>query len=185
MKWDTNTCVACFGKAFSGKTYFEKAHIKSIPKSRQVYIYDFTREYGEFAKQKNIHIWDVQRGTQEEIEDFIEYVYNKGNCTVVLSECDNYLAMNSPVLLAFTTTARNRGINFICDAKRPKAVKPAYRSRFNKLILFRCNLPDDLEYLEDWTGTGKGSLNMLRDLGQGYYVEVDLDEDTISKVKRL
>jgi hypothetical protein len=184
MKWDTNTCVACFGKAFSGKTYFERAHIKKMPSSRQIYIYDFTREYEDLHK-KNIHIWQVKRGTQDEIEDFISFVYKQGNCTVVLSECDNYLAMNSPVLLAFTTTARNRGINFIVDAKRPKAVKPAYRGRFNRLILFQCTLPDDLEYLEEWTGTGKGSLNILRNLKQGDFIEVDLDTDTISEVRRV
>jgi len=184
MKWDTNTCVACFGKAFTGKTYFEKAHIKAMPRKRQIYIYDFTNEYTEF-KQNNVHVWAVKRGTQEEIEDFIGFVYAKGNCTVVLSECDNYLAMNSPVLLAFTTTARNRGINFIVDAKRAKAVKPSYRTRFNRLILFQCTLVDDIEYLEDWVGQGKGCLSMLRNLTQGQYIEVNLDTDEISDVKRL
>jgi hypothetical protein len=184
MKWDSNTCVACFGKAFSGKTYFERAHIMAMPKTRAIYIYDFTREY-EDLKQKNIHVWSVKRGTQAEIEEFIGYVYARGNCTVVLSECDNYLAMNSPVLLAFTTTARNRGINFIVDAKRAKSVKPSYRSRFNRLILFQCTLIDDIEYLEDWIGQGKGSLSMLRNLSQGQFIEVDLDADEISEVQRL
>lgn len=184
MKWDSNTCVACFGKAFSGKTYFERAHVEAMPKTRQIYIYDFTREYEDF-KQKNVHVWQVKRGTQVEIEDFIGYVYAKGNCTVVLSECDNYLGMNSPVLLAFVTTARNRGINFIVDAKRAKAVKPSYRGRFNRLILFQCTLIDDIEYLEDWTGQGKGSMAMLRNLSQGQFIEVDLDADTISEVQRL
>jgi hypothetical protein len=184
MKWDTNTCVAVFGKAFTGKTYFERAHIIAMPKTREIFIYDFTNEYADL-ESKHIKVWAVKRGTQDEIEEFIGAVYSRGNCTVVLSECDNYLAMNSPVLLAFVTTSRNRGINFICDAKRAKSVKPSYRTRFNRLILFQCTLIDDIEYLDDWVGQGKGTFNMLRELKQGEFVEVNLDTDEISEVKRL
>jgi len=162
-------------------------HVATMPKTRQVYVYDFTDEWGQDKrfKKKNIHIWQVKRGTQEEIEDFIGHCYSKGNCTVILSESDNYLSFNSPVLLAFVTTARNRGINFMIDCKRAKAVKPNYRTRFDKLILFQTTLSDDIDYICDWTGQGKGSFEMLRDLGQGDYIEVDLNANTISEVKRL
>jgi hypothetical protein len=173
------------GKAFTGKTHFIREHMKVIPKTRRVYIYDFTAEYGDLASKKNFGVWQVRRGTQTEIEEFTGRIYNEGNCTVVMSESDNYLQMNSPVLLAFVTTGRNRGINAIIDAKRPMSVKPAYRGRFNHLILFQTTLPDDIEYLEDWTGSGKGSLQKLTTLKQGEYLHVNLNTQEISDIKRL
>lgn len=185
MKWDSQKWVFVTGKAFSGKTYFIRKHIEKIPKTRYTMIYDFTNEYADLAKKKHIGVWQVKRGTQDEIEDFITLAYNRGNCTVILSESDNYLQFNSPVLLAFVTTGRNRGINCMVDAKRPMSVKPAYRGRFNKMALFQTTLPGDIEYLEEWTGKEKGSLESLKTLKQGFYLEVDLDEQTISEPKRL
>lgn len=179
MKWDSQKWIFVCGKAFSGKTYFIHKHIEAMPPSRKIFIYDFTNEYSDLAKQKNVQVWQVKRGTQDEIEEFIGQVYRQGNATVVLSESDNYLAMNTPVLLAFVTTGRNRGLNAIIDAKRPKSVKPAYRGRFNKLIIFQDTLPDDQEYLEEWTGTGRGSLGEIRTLKQGEYLECDLDTDEV------
>jgi len=185
MKWNSRDWVFVTGKAFSGKTYFIRKHIASIPSKRYVMIYDFTNEYGDFAKKKHIGVWPVTRGTQEEIEDFISMAYKRGNCTVILSESDNYLSMASAVLLAFVTTGRNRGINAIVDAKRPMSVKPSYRGRFNKMILFQTTLPADIEYIEDWTGQGRDSFLGLKTLEQGEFIEADLDNQTISEVKRL
>lgn len=185
MKWDSQKWVFVTGKAFSGKTYFIRKHIEAIPSSRHTMIYDFTNEYIDLAKKKNKDVWKVQRGTQEEIEDFITLAYNRGNCTVVLSESDNYLQFNSPVLLAFVTTGRNRGINAIVDAKRPMSVKPAYRGRFNYLVLFQTTLPNDIEYIADWCGVKDDSFEMLKTLAQGEFILVDLDKQEISDVKRL
>lgn len=185
MKWDSRQWIFVTGKAWTGKTFFIRKHIEKIPKNRAVLIYDFTNEYGDFAKHKHIGVWQVRRGTQEEIEDFLTVAYNRGNCTVILSESDNYLQMNSPVLLAFVTTGRNRGINAMVDGKRPMAVKPSYRGRFNKLALFQTTLPADIEYIEEWTGQGKGSFEFLKTLEQGQFVEADLDNQTISDVKKL
>jgi len=185
MKWDSQKWVFVTGKAFSGKTYFIRKHIAAIPAKRPVMIYDFTNEYEDLAKKKHIGVWKVGRGTQDEIEQFLAMSYNRGNNTVILSESDNYLGFNSPMLLAFVTTGRNRGINAIVDAKRPKSVKPSYRGRFNILILFQTTLIDDIEYLEQWIGQEKGALSMLPTLKQGEYLEVDMDNQTISGVKRL
>lgn len=185
MKWNSRDWVFVTGKAFTGKTYFIRKHIESIPKSRYVMIYDFTNEYSDFAVKKHIGVWTVTRGTQEEIDEFLSMAYKRGNCTVILSESDNYLYMPSPVMLAFVTTGRNRGINAIVDAKRPMSVKPAYRGRFNKMALFQTTLPADIEYIEDWTGQGRDSFLMLKTLEQGEYIEADLDNQTVSEVKRL
>lgn len=185
MKWDSQKWVFVTGKAFSGKTYFIRKHVEKIPPSRYTMIYDFTKEYDDLANRQNVGLWKVKRGTQEEIEDFITLAYNRGNCTVVLSESDNYLSFNSPVLLAFVTTGRNRGINAIIDAKRPMSVKPAYRGRFNYMVLFQTTLPADIEYIEEWTGQEKGSFEMLKTLNQGEFIFVDLDKQEISDVKRL
>ena len=185
MKLNSRDFVFVCGKAYTGKTHWIRAHIAKVPKSRQVFIYDFTAEYTDFAKSKNIDIWQVKRGTADEIESFSSIAYNQGNCTVIMSESDNYLQMNSPVLLALVTTGRNRGINAIVDAKRPMSVKPAYRGRFNHLILFQTTLPEDIEYLEKWTGTGKGSLSQLSELQQGEFIHFNANTQELSAVKRL
>lgn len=185
MKWDSQKWVFVTGKAFSGKTYFIRKHIEGIPKTRYTMIYDFTNEYTDLARKEHIGVWRVNRGTQEEIEDFLTLAYNRGNCTVILSESDNYLQFNSPVLLAFVTTGRNRGINCIVDAKRPMSVKPAYRGRFNYLELFQTTLPNDIEYIADWCGVKDTDFEMLKTLKQGEFIHVDLDNQEISEVKRL
>ena len=185
MHMNSRDWVFVTGKAFSGKTYWIRRHMAAMPATRKVYIYDFTAEYADLAKKKNVRVWQVERGTPDDISDFMGVAYNEGNCTVVLSEADNYLRVNSPVLLAFVTTGRNRGINAIVDAKRPLSVKPEYRSRFNHLILFQTTLPDDIEYLEAWTGSGKGSLAKLKTLGQGEFIHANTDTQEISGVTRL
>ena len=185
MKWDSRSAILVTGKAYTGKTFFIREHLEKMPNSREVWIYDFTDEYRDLLKKKNIHIWQVKRGTLDEAEDFTQRAYSRGNLTVIYSEADNYLAMNSPVLLAMVTTGRNRGINFVVDAKRPMSVKPAYRGRFNKLVLFRTTLQDDIEYIEDWIGQGRGSMEGLKSLEQGQYIEVDLDNQEVSEIQKL
>jgi hypothetical protein len=185
MKMNSRDWIFVTGKAFSGKTHWIRAHLAAVPATRKTYIYDFTAEYTDLSKMKNTRVWQVQRGTPDEISEFAGIAYGEGNCTVVLSESDNYLRMNSPVLLAFVTTGRNRGINAIVDAKRPMSVKPEYRSRFNHLILFQTTLPDDIEYLEDWTGAGKGNLEILKTLEQGEFIHADTDRQIIGPVQKL
>ena len=185
MKMNSRDWVFVTGKAFSGKTYFIRKHLAVIPDTRKVYIYDFTAEYADLAKKTNFGVWRVDRGTPAEIEKFCGIVYSEGNNTVVLSESDNYLQINNPVLLALVTTGRNRGVNAIVDAKRPMSVRPAYRGRFNHLILFQTTLPDDIDYLEDWTGSGKGSLEKLKTLGQGEFIHANTDTQEISEILRL
>jgi len=186
MKWDTQKWVFVTGKAYTGKTFFIRAHVEKIPKTREVWIYDFTDEYGDLEKKhKNIKVYRVQRGTKDEIENFTGRAFARGNLTVIYSESDNYLGMNSDTLLAMVTTGRNRGINAMVDGKRPMSVKPAYRGRFNKLILFQTTLQDDIEYIEDWVGTGRGSFAKLKELGQGEFIEVDLDTQEVSEIKKL
>jgi hypothetical protein len=185
MDWDSKTWVFVAGKADMGKTTFEREHIRALPKTRQVFIYDFANDYAEFDKAKNIAVYHVRTGTLEEWENFASFVYNAGNCTVVIAEVDNYLRMNSPITLALVTTGRNRGVNLMGDGKRPMSVKPDYRTRFNRLIMFRTSLPSDIEYLEDWTGQGRDSLQILKTLEQGEFIEADLDKETISPIKKL
>jgi hypothetical protein len=185
MQLNSRDWVAVTGKAFSGKTYFIRAHVDAVPPSRKIYIYDFTHEYQDLAKKKNVDVWLVKTGLQNEFEEFIQIPYNRGNCTVVLSEADNYLNKDSPVIKAFVSTGRNRGIGCITDMKRPKGIMPQYRVRYNDLVMFQTNLPESIEYLEEWSGTGRGSLEILRTLKQGEFVICDLDEQQISGKKRL
>ena len=185
MKMNSRDFVFVTGKAFTGKTHFIRAHIDAIPPSRPVYIYDFTYEYGDLVKKKNVAVYQVMTGSPREIEEFAGHVYDRGNNTTILSESDNYLQSTAPILLALVTTGRNRGINVIVDAKRPMSVRPAWRGRFNRLIMFQTTLPDDIEYLEEWAGTGPGSLAKLRELKQGEFIEFNLDTQEMSEIKRL
>lgn len=185
MKFTSREFIFVTGKAFTGKTYWIKRHLREIPKKRPIVIYDFNHEFTEEAKAPNTGVWLVARGTTAEADEFLNLAYRAGNCTVVLSESDNYIRSPSTVIKAFVTTGRNRGINAIVDAKRPMSVPPDYRGRFNKLVLFQTTLPDDIEYLEKWTGTGKGSLRHLYDLKQGEHVVFDADRQELSGVKIL
>ena len=183
MKINRESWIFITGQADTGKTYWIKEHLKAFP-SDKVYIYDFNRnDYGEFADRQNIYF--TSYASQEEIEDFLRLCYGKGNCFVVLEEADNYLLYPSPFIRQFVNTARNRGIGCMVNAKRAKAVQPVYRTRFSHLVLFRCIIPEDIEYLESWSGTGKGSLELLRNLEQGEHVIVDLAHQEISEVKKL
>jgi hypothetical protein len=183
MKITSRDWIFVTGKAFSGKTYWIKEHAKHVPKGRLA-ILDFnSNDYQEFSKRA--YLFNVETGLLPETEEFISWAYRHGNLEVILSESDNYLRNPSPIIRQFVTTGRNRGIGCIVDAKRPKSVPPDYRTRFNYLVLFQTSLPEDQEYLEDWTGQPKGSFSRLSTLKQGEHIIVDTDNETISEVKKL
>ena len=183
MKFNSRDWIYVTGKAYTGKTSWIREHIKHVPPDR-LFIFDFTgKDYQDLADQANIYL--VNTGSREEIEEFLTYIYQRGNCTAVLSESDNYMRLESPIMKAFVTTGRNRGINAIIDGKRPMSVLPAYRSRFNYLVLFATQLPEDIEYLERWTGTGKGSLDFLNTMELGEHVIFDLDRQKLSEIQKL
>lgn len=183
MKFNSRDYIFVTGKAYTGKTHFIREHIKHVPKGKLA-ILDFNgNDYQDFAKRA--HIWNVQTGLLPEIEEFIAWAYNRGNMIVVLSEGDNYLQARSPTIRQFVTTGRNRGIGCLVDAKRPKSVPPDYRTRFNKLVLFRTSLPEDQEYLEQWAGVPKGGFAMLGTLKDREYIVVDADRQEVGEVTTL
>lgn len=186
MKIKSDDWIFVTGKANSGKTFWVKEHLRAIAREirgeNSLLIFDYNvNDYQEFIPLKSIGVWNNQSGLVKETDEFIEMVYKKGNCFVVLEEADNYLNAPSVVCERFVNTARNRGIGCVVIGKRAKAVKPIYRTRFNYLVLFRNTLPDDIEYLEEWAGTGKGSLKELRKLEQGEHLIVNLDTGEIEK----
>lgn len=175
--------IFCTGKAGAGKTYWERAHAAKIPGNR-LYILDYNvTDYQDMASRANL--WNVQSGEQWEIDKFLSAVYSAGNGYTILSEADNYLRAPSPMMVRFVNTARNRGIGCMMDAKRAKSVKPEFRTRFNYLVLFKNTLQDDIEYLEQWAGTGRGSLARLRTLDIGEHLIVDTDRQTISDIQKI
>jgi hypothetical protein len=44
-------------------------------------------------------------------------------------------------------------------------------------------LSDDIKYLEEWAGMGRGSLDFLRELEQGEHYIIDLDSQTVTGPK--
>jgi hypothetical protein len=183
MKFTSRDWIAVIGKAFSGKTFWIRAHIEKVPKNR-LYIMDFNcSDYQDFTKKAEI--WNMDGDAIDQATKFMGICYNKGNCTVVLGDADNYLWKDNPTIRAFVTTGRNRGIGVLADLKRPMAVRPQLRTRFNYLVLFQTTLPEDQEYLEQWCGVEKGRFAMLSTLQQGDFIIADTDRQTISDVKRL
>ena len=184
MKFTSRDWLYVTGKAYSGKSTWIREHIKQVPEDR-LYIFDYTNEdYKDWIPGK-AQVYQATTGSMEEIEAFLTVAYNRGNCTVVLSESDNYLRYNSPVLRQFVTTGRNRGINAIVDGKRPVSVPPSYRGRFNYLVLFQTTLGEDIKYLEEWAGLEKGRLEILRELDLGEHIIINLDKQEISSTKKL
>jgi hypothetical protein len=194
-----NEAIACIGKAGYGKTYWINHHIELLPPD-QLYIFDYNRY--DYAQHLNTgaHVWLVESGTPEEAQQFMDMCYAKENPStnkpedgwtfIVLEEADNYLTKNLAGIARFVNTARNRDIGFIISCKRPKAVPPRYRTRFNKLIVFHMDLIDDIEYTEEWIGCKKSHClttngRDVRSLDVGEFYLVDLDKSTISEKMKL
>jgi hypothetical protein len=190
MKIRSDSAIAVCGKKKMGKTTWIKKHLEAIPAER-LYILDFNQnDYQDLIpKLGPDHIWNYEGGGQQECEDFMNTVYGMGNVFIVLEEGDNYLHHKTPTVVRFVSTIRNRGSGHIDNFKRPMSVLPDFRGAYDTLVLFQCTSPEDIDYLERWAGTGKGSLERLRTLGLGEHIIVDLNpapgQDPISPVKKL
>jgi len=182
MEFKRDEWIAIIGQADSGKTYWIRHHITEIPSSK-LYIYDFNvNDYQDFKKA---HLWDVEEGSQKEIEAFMKEVYAKGNCFAVFEESDNYFLYPSEFIRRFVNTARNRGIGAMVNCKRAKSIQPVYRNRFTSLVVFRTTIPEDIIYMEQWAGVEKGELEYVRNLPQGDHIHVDLVHGNISEIERI
>jgi hypothetical protein len=195
---------AVIGKAGYGKSAWIRTHIAQLP-PESLYILDFNNyDYASFREKS--HVWNVEQGTPQECANFIDICYSKqkldqnGEPTgeviqdwtfVVLEECDNYLNKDLPAITRFVNTARNRDIGFMCSMKRPKAVKPIYRTRFDYIVLFKQTSPDDIEYEEDWLGVAsekglrRGDEKDIRRLQVGEFLFCDVNEGTIEGPLKL
>jgi hypothetical protein len=183
MKIKREDWIFITGQANTGKTFWISRHIETFPKE-SVYILDYNgNDYQGFIPTQ--HVWNVKTGTQQEIERFLKIVYNRGNCYTVLEEADNYLLQPTDFIRQFVNTARNRGIGAMVNAKRSMAVQPVFRTRFNYIVIFRTPIPEDIEYLEKWVGTGKGSLGFIKHLEDRQHVIADVTHNKISDIKVL
>jgi hypothetical protein len=184
MRIKSNDFILVSGKAFTGKTYWIREHIKRIPPAKLKIIDYNCNDYQDF-KNMGVEVFNFYSGNQSDIDAQISEWYRKGNLFVVLEESDNYLLNPSEITSRFVNTGRNRGCGAIMNTKRAKSIKPQFRTRFNKIIAFQVTLSDDIKYLEEWAGTGRGSLEQLRSLSQGEYVIIDLDSQEISQKRKI
>lgn len=170
------------GMAGHGKTIFIREHVKKIPKSKN-YILDYNvNDYQDLEGRANI--WDVEIGTPEEVEQFMRIVYEQGNCFVTLEEADNYISEPNQFIKRFVNTARNRGIGAFVNCKRCKSIPPVYRNRFTHLVIFKTNLPEDLDYLAGWAGLPKKDSIIHREapnLKIGEHLIVDMFSHEVTK----
>jgi len=182
MEFKRDSWVLVSGQADAGKSYYIRHHITEIPQNK-LFIYDFNcSDYQDFKKA---HLWDVQEGSQKEIESFLKEVYKQGNCFVVLEEADNYILYPSEFIRRFVNTARNRGIGAMVNCKRAKSIQPVYRNRFTDLIVFRTTIPEDIDYMEKWAGVQRGEFAHIRNLAQGDHIHVDLVHGEVGEVERI
>jgi hypothetical protein len=184
MKIKSDDWLYITGKAKYGKTTWIKEHARAIPPER-LYILDYNaNDYTEFVSTP-AHVWQVRTGLKEEVAEFASITYRRGNCFDIFSESDAYFDSDNPSINMIVRTGRNRGIGAMVDGKRPMSIRPSFRTRFNYLVLFHTDLPEDIEYLEKWAGQPKGSFQILRSLQTGEHIIVNLDDQTVSGVKKL
>jgi len=170
------------GRPGSGKTYWIRAHLRTIPQS-MLHILDYNgNDYQEF-KQADRCIAKVT----EDIDDFLWRTYRKGNCVVVLGDCDSYIRVNemSQIKKTFINTARNRGITCILDAKRVKNLPLDVRGRVNYSVIFQKTEDKDIQAHEEWACESKGFFNGLRKLRVGEHVVYDHDVSQLMKGRKV
>ncbi|WP_321504720.1 hypothetical protein [uncultured Methanoregula sp.] len=188
MRIRSNQAIAVCGKKERGKTTWIKAHLKPIPPGR-LYVLDFNSNDYQDLKPLGVNVWNYEGGGQHECEEFINTCYTMGNVFIVLEEADNYLHSKSPSITRFVTTIRNRGGGHIDNFKRPMSVLPVFRGMYDFIVLFQITAPEDIDYLEKWAGTGKGSLEFIRSLQVGEHVIINLNakvgENPIGPVQKL
>lgn len=182
MKLNQHDWLFIAGKAGHGKTVWIREHLKKIPKEKN-YVLDYNvNDYQDL--EKYCQIWDVEIGTPEEVEQFLRLTYEKGNCFVTLEEADNYISEPNHFIKRFVNTARNRGIGCMVNCKRPKSIPPVFRNRFTKLIIFKTDLPEDLDYLASWAGLeSKNSIihQQAPNLKVGEHLIVDMFSHEVTK----
>lgn len=181
MIFNRESAVLVVGMRGHGKTYWIKQHLKKFPHGI-AYIYDYNQnDYQEFEPCQNI--WNNRTSTKDEFDEFIDIPYAKGNCFVVMEEADQYLKVSgSETMRHFIGTARNRGIGFICNTKRPFGINPDFRTAFDTVIVFHTNDPEDIIYLEKWAGS---SLSQISKLEKREFIEINMVNKEISEVKVL
>ncbi len=182
MKLTRESAVLVTGMRGGGKTFFIKKHLEKMP-ANTVYIYDYNgNDYQEFINDQNV--WNNHYSTKDEFDDFLEIPYRRGNCFVVMEEADQYLKVSGSQLCKhFVGTARNRGIGFICNTKRPYGINPDYRTAFDHVIVFHTNDPEDIDYLEKWSGRKLPEISRLKLKGE--FIEINMITKEISGVKKL
>lgn len=164
------------GKAGFGKTYWIRAHLRKIPQDL-LWILDYNgNDYEEF---KRAHRFIMR--VPEDVDDFLTQAYSRGNCVVVLGDCDSYIRRGemSQVRKQFVNTARNRRICCILDAKRVKNLPPDVRSRVNYSVIFRKTEDKDIQAHEEWAGESKGFFSGLRELDVGEHVVYDHEKSKL------
>ena len=182
MKLTRESAILVTGMRGGGKTFWIKKHLSIFPND-SLYIYDYNQnDYQEFIKTQNV--WNNQFSTKAEFDEFLYIPYSRGNCTVVMEEADQYLKISGTDFCKhFVGTARNRGIGFICNTKRPFGINPDFRSAFDRVIIFHTNDPEDIKYLEKWAGRELTQISTLALKGE--YIEVNMITKEVSGVKKL
>ncbi len=186
IKFKRTDRIAVMGTAEQGKTTLAKFLLSLIPIDQRA-VYDFVGDMSVYKGKCSLY-HRVMTGEPKEAEDFMRLVYKHRGLHTGFDEADNYFTSENKFLRQYITTVRNPeggDGGFTAVFKRPMAVRPESRSNFSKLFMFKDTLPDNIEYLEKWTGLGSGSLEKLRELNVGEFYCFDLMRQTLSEKMML
>jgi hypothetical protein len=191
-----NEIIFVSGKRGSGKSYWVKNYIRSLPR---VMIFDSLGEYEA----------DKRFGTLEELLDFLEFdqanprlfrvaydthlsqkhfpmfcrmLLARGNMHVVIEELDLYSTpfLTDENLLKLLKYGRHFGIQLVGVSRRAAEVSRHFTSATSKMMIFPQHEPNDIKYFRSIIGN---LANELPQLPLRHFLSVDFNTDphTIEK----
>lgn len=167
-KYDFNYTdgIVALGKRGSGKTSVVKAIASPLPNK---VIIDIVGNL-ESIKDKSARYFLTSPLNSVGIFDKLDY--KKGNFYLVLDEADRIPYKNA--LQEIINLGRNWNIGYIATARRTANIHKDYLANANHVIVFRHNLPQDLEMLSEWLPAN--AFDIVTKLGDHQFVLVSNDK---------
>jgi hypothetical protein len=175
--------VLVIGKSGSGKTRHVLARTAGCDRilfydtlghdySQGVVVYDLAglKAYWRRVYRGAFRIIYRPKNDREEFDQVAQLVYDCGNVTFVVEECDSFCRPQqvSPAVWQILKRGRHRDIHTVMVTQRPFGIDRTITSQASQVAVFRTEEPRDLAYLEE--RLGKDSAEKISQLQQYQYV---------------